>query len=552
MLKTGKSRLDIWGVITILLIVFYALFFIYPMAHLARMAFTDSSTGEFGFGNFIKFFSKPYYSTTLKNSFKVSIAATITTMLIGVPLAYFFSVYKIRGKKMLQMLIIISSMSAPFVGAYAWILMMGRSGVLTQFFGNALGITLPGIYGFGGMLLVFTTQMFSLVFLYVQGAMKKMDNSLLEASLNLGTGRIKRFFGIVLPLITPTILASALLVFMRVLSDFGTPMLIGEGYRTFPVALYNEFVGEVSQNKGFASAIALIAIVITTAIFLAQKYVTNRKSFSMSALNHIEPVKAKGLTNVLVHVFSYSVVGIAILPQLYVFYTSFFKTRGVLFIDGYSLDSYRNMFDKLGKSVSNTLIIPGLALVCVVALAVMIAYTTVRRRNVLTGAVDMLSMIPYIIPGTVLGIALLTSFNRKPLFLSGGIFIMVLALIIRRLPYTIRSSAGILHQLPISTEEASISLGASKMKTFWRITIPMMSSGIISGAILSWVTMITELSTAMILYTGNTKTLTVAIYEQIIRGNYGIAAALSTVLTVFTIVSLLIFNKISGGDDITM
>ena len=272
----------------------------------------------------------------------------------------------------------------------------------------------------------------------------------------------------------------------------------------------------------------------------------------MSALNHIEPVKAKGLTNVLVHVFSYFVVGIAILPQLYVFYTSFFKTRGVLFIDGYSLDSYRNMFDKLGKSVSNTLIIPGLALVCVVALAVMIAYTTVRRRNVLTGAVDMLSMIPYIIPGTVLGIALLTSFNRKPLFLSGGIFIMVLALIIRRLPYTIRSSAGILHQLPISTEEASISLGASKMKTFWRITIPMMSSGIISGAILSWVTMITELSTAMILYTGNTKTLTVAIYEQIIRGNYGIAAALSTVLTVFTIVSLLIFNKISGGDDITM
>lgn len=551
-LTKRKFKMDVWGVVTLLLILFYALFLIYPMAHLTRMAFTDSATGGFSLANFVRFFSKPYYSTTLSNSFKVSIAATITTMLIGVPLAYFFSVYEIKGKKTLQMLIIISSMSAPFVGAYAWILLMGRSGVLTKFFGNVLGITLPGIYGFGGMLLVFTTQMFSLVFLYIQGAMQKVDNSLLEASLNLGTGRFKRFFKIVLPLITPTILASALLVFMRVLSDFGTPMLIGEGYRTFPVVLYNEFVGEVSQNKGFASAIALIAIVITTGVFLLQKYVTNRKSFSMSSLNPIEPTKAKGLKNVLIHVFSYAVVGLAILPQVYVFYTSFLKTRGVIFVEGYSLDSYINMFDRLGKSITNTLVIPILALACVVVLAVMIAYTTVRRRNLLTGAVDLLSMIPYIIPGTVLGIALLTSFNRRPLLLSGGIFIMVLALVIRRLPYTIRSSVGILHQLPISTEEASISLGASKMKTFWRITIPMMSSGIISGAILSWVTMITELSTAMILYTGRTRTLTVAIYEQIIRGNYGIAAALSTVLTVFTVISLLIFNKISKGKEITM
>lgn len=552
MATTKKFKMDVWGVITICLILFYALFLIYPMGHLARMAFTDSATGGFSFVNFIKFFSKPYYSTTLSNSFKVSLAATLTTMIIGIPLAYFFSVYEIKGKKTLQMLIIISSMSAPFVGAYAWILLMGRSGVITKFFGNVFGITLPGIYGFGGMLLVFTTQMFSLVFLYIQGAMQKVDNSLLEASLNLGTGRFKRFFKVVLPLIMPTILASALLVFMRVLSDFGTPMLIGEGYRTFPVVLYNEFVGEVSQNKGFASAIAVIAVIITTVVFLLQKAVTNRKSFSMSALNPIEPVKAKGVKNVLIHIFSYFVIGMAILPQVYVFYTSFLKTQGVIFVEGYSFDSYINMFDRLGKSISNTIIIPMIALVFVVFLAVMIAYTSVRRRNVLTSTVDLVSMIPYIIPGTVLGIALLTSFNRRPLLLSGGIFIMVLALVIRRLPYTIRSSVGILHQLPISTEEASISLGASKMKTFWRITIPMMSSGIISGAILSWVTMITELSTAMILYTGRTKTLTVAIYEQIIRGNYGIAAALSTVLTALTVISLLIFNKISKGKDITM
>ena len=198
------------------------------------------------------------------------------------------------------------------------------------------------------------------------------------------------------------------------------------------------------------------------------------------------------------------------------------------------------------------MIIPLLALVVIVLLAVLIAYLVVRRRNALTNVVDVLSMIPYIVPGTVLGIALLIGFNKPPLLISGTMLIMVVALIIRRLPYTIRSSVAILQQIPMSIEEAAISLGASKMKAFFRITVPMMASGIISGAILSWVTMISELSTAIILYTGKTKTLTVAIYTEVIRGNYGTAAALSTIMTILTVISLLAFSKLNGGKDISL
>ena len=207
---------------------------------------------------------------------------------------------------------------------------------------------------------------------------------------------------------------------------------------------------------------------------------------------------------------------------------------------------------KLGRSIQNTIIIPLLARVVIVLLAVLIAYLVVRRRNALTNVVDVLSMIPYIVPGTVLGIALLIGFNKPPLLISGTMLIMVVALIIRRLPYTIRSSVAILQQIPMSIEEAAISLGASKMKAFFRITVPMMASGIISGAILSWVTMISELSTAIILYTGKTKTLTVAIYTEVIRGNYGTAAALSTIMTILTVISLLAFSKLNGGKDISL
>ena len=550
MKNNNRFRLDTWGFITLGVLALYLLFMVYPLGNLIKMAFYGDN--GFTMDNFIQFFSKRYYSSTLINSFKVSLAATVTSLLVGVPMAYFFSMYRIRGKKTLRILIIISSMSAPFVGAYAWILLLGRNGVVTNFLKDIFGFTPPDIYGFNGMLLVFTTQLFSLIFLYVAGALSKVDNSLLEASENMGCTGVMRFFKIVLPLITPTLLAGALLVFIRALSDFGTPMLIGEGYRTFPVILYTEFVGEVSQNKGFASAIAVIAIIITTVVFFGQNYISKRKSFSMNSLHPIEEKPLHGLKSVLIHLFCYVVVGIAILPQVYVIYTSFKKTSGTIYVEGYSLDSYVSMFTRLGNSVQNTIVIPVISLIAVVLLAVLIAYLSVRRRNVLSGTVDVMSMVPYIIPGTVVGIAMVTSFNQKPLAFTGTVFIMVVALVVRRLPYTIRSSVAILHQIPITIEEAALSLGSTKMKTFFRITVPMMSSGIVAGAILSWVTMISELSTAMILYTGRTQTLTVAVYTQIIRGNYGIAAAMASVLTILTIISLLIFNRLSKNGEITM
>ena len=548
--NSKRFRLDVWGWTTIVILLLYALFLLYPLSLLLKMAFSDGV--HFTLENFAKFFSRKYYSITLLNSFKVSIAATIASVVVGVVLGYFMSVFKVRGAKLLRMCIVMATMSAPFVGAYAWIMLLGRNGVITNFLSGLFGITMPDIYGFNGIMLVFVTQLFPLVFLYVQGAMSKMDASLMEASENLGCTGFKRFFTVVLPLISPTVLAGALLVFVRAMSDFGTPMLIGEGYRTFTVILYNEFVGEVSQNKGFASAIAIIAILITMVVYFSQNFVAKKQAFSMNALHRIEKKQLHGFSNFIVHFITYVVVGISILPQLYVVYTSFLKTSGQIYVAGYSLQSYQDMFSRLGRSIQNTIVIPAVSLLIVVFLAVLIAYVAVRRRNVLSGAVDVISMIPYVIPGTVIGIAMISAFNREPLVLTGGMLIMVVALVVRRLPYTIRSSVAILQQIPLYVEEAALSLGSSKPKAFFTVTLPMMSSGVLSGAILSWVTLISELSTAILLYTGKTQTLTVAIYTQIVRGNYGIASAMATELTVMTLLSLLIFNKISKDGDLTM
>jgi iron(III) transport system permease protein len=547
-----KSRNDVWSLVTLLVLGLYGLFLVYPLLNLFGQAVIDKSTGNLTLSYFHRFFSKPYYFNTLLNSFKVTFCVTILTVSLGTPLAYFFTRYNIWGKSFIRILIILSSMSAPFIGAYSWILLLGRSGVITTFFRSTLGIQIPSIYGFAGILTVLTLQLYPLIFLYVSGALKNVDNSLLEASDNLGCAGVKRFFVIIVPLIVPTLFAGGLLVFMRSLADFGTPMLIGEGFRTFPVTIFNEFISEMGGDDGFAAAISIIAIIITTFVFLVQRFFSTRKSFTMNSMNKIRPIEATGFTRFFIHLYTYVIVGLSIMPQVYIVYTSFKKVKGTTFVPGYSLGSYVDAFDKVGRAISNTLIIPGLGLVVIVFFAALIAYITVRRRNIFTSVADSVSMVPYIVPGSVVGITLLIAFNKPPIILSGTMLIMIIGLVLRRLPYTIRSSVAVLQQIPLNVEEAALSLGSSKLKAFFKITMPMMAAGLISGAILSWVTMISELSTAILLYVGRTKTLTVEIYTQIIRGNYGIAAALSTMLAILTVISLLIFNKVSRGEEISM
>lgn len=554
-MKQKSFKLDIWNGSGLFILITYLLFLVYPLGSLLKQAIVVS--GSLSLENFVTFFSKTYYSETLINSFKVSITATICALIVGILLAYLFAMYEFKGKKVLQILIVIASMSAPFIGAYSWILLLGRNGIITTFLANVFHITMPDIYGFTGITLVFTLQLFPLIFLYVSGAFKSIDNSLLEAAESMGSSGISRFFKVILPLLLPTILAGALLVFMRAFSDFGTPMLIGEGYRTFPVLIYTEFMSEVGGDASFASSLAVIAIIIALTIFLIQKYIANKNTFTMSSLHPISQRSIKGVKKAVVYIVSYGIVFLAILPQLYLIYTSFLNTQGMVFVPGYSLNSYREAFNRMGSAIFNTIRIPLMALVIVVIFSIFISYLTVKKKNTLTATIDILSMIPYIVPGTVLGISYLAAFNTGIansgiLAITGTALIIVISLTVRRLPYTIRSSVATLGQIPDSIEEAASSLGSSKLNTFARITVPMMVSGIVSGAILSWITMISELSTSILLYNVNTKTMPVAIYTEVIRGNYGIAAALSTILTAITVASLLLFMKVTKSDSITM
>ncbi|MFB1082098.1 ABC transporter permease [Jeotgalibacillus sp. JSM ZJ347] len=537
---------------TMIIFSVYALFLLYPLFSLLVTSVKDPGSGSFSLNYFTDFFTSAYYIESLWNSFKVTAAVTVISALVAVPLAYVMSTVKIKGAILITTLIIISSVSPPFIGAYSWILLLGRNGLITNFFQDYLNITIPDIYGFTGITLVLVLQLFPLVYIYTLGALRNVDASLIEAAESMQCTGIRKMTKVIVPLIIPTLLAGSLLVFMRALSDFGTPMLIGEGYRTIPVMIFTEFISEVGGDAGFAAAISVIVVIIASLVFLLQKYISKRKSFTMSALRSIEPKKSSGLASILAHTFVYGITAIALLPRIYVIYTSFLKTEGTVFLQQFSLDSYMISFDRLGSSIQITFMLAIAAMVIIVIMSVFIAYLTVRRPNKINDSLDTVSMFPFIVPGSILGIALLASFNSGPIILGGTAFIMIISFAIRRLPYTIRSSAAVLNQISKSVEEASISLGASNIKTFIKITLPMMASGIIAGSILSWINIFSELSTSIILYTGATRTMSIAIYTEVLRGSYGTAAALSTILTVVTVLSLLIFFKVSGKREVAI
>lgn len=548
-----QKHSPIWTFLALLVLALFLIFVVYPLVLILYKSVINPSDGSFTLENFTRFFTRKYYTNTLFNSFKVTIVATLISATLGLLMAYITRQYQIAGSKWLNICIVVSYLSPPFIGAYAWIQLLGRNGLFTKWINAIFGTSFGGIYGFAGIVLVFSLQSFPLVYMYVCGALQNLDNSLNEAAESLGANNFQRVTGIILPLVLPTVLASSLLVFMRVFSDFGTPMLIGEGYRTFPVVLYNQFMGEVTNDSYFAAALCVIIMAITLIFFFLQRWISHRHSYSMSALKPMLPRPQRTLPKILCHVFVYFVVLMAMLPQLTVIVTSFLKesTPGI-FTNQFSLVNYETIFSKNKLVIPNTYLYGLCAIALVIVLGVLIAYLAVRRKSIITTTVDTLTMLPYIIPGSVLGICFLYAFAKPPLALTGTAAIIIIALTVRRMPYTIRSSTAIISQISPSIEEAAVSLGASELRSFTEVTLPMMMPGVISGAIMSWVTVISELSSSIMLYRGSTQTLTVSVYTEVIRDCFGNAAAYSTVLTVTSVLSLLLFFKLTGRRDISV
>jgi iron(III) transport system permease protein len=540
-----SERPGFWSLVTLLGYLVVALFLIYPLFNVFKFAFLDKTTGVLSLSNVREFLGKAYYRQSFFNTMLVSLGGTLGALLLGLPLAYYTTRYKVWGRALLSTLAVMAMLSPPTIGAYSWIMLLGANGMLRNLL-LSLGIQFPTIYGPLGIILVFALHHYPYVFLLTSGALTTVDRTLEEAAENLGARGPRKFFRVTLPLVLPSVTSGALIAFMMCLSNFDTPMVIGRNYRVLATLAYNLFTSEMGESPGLASTISIFLIISATLVIFLQRYASGRRKYSSSLVNRPVVKTPRGITAVLAYLSSYLIVALSTLPLGLVVVYSFRKTSGPVFKPGFGLNSYIKVFGEVPKAFTNSLLFSVAAVVLIVIVGTLLGFVLARRRSVFAKALDPLLMIPYLIPGTVVGIGFIIAFRTPPLFLLGTGFIMILAYFIRRLPYSVRSSASILKQIDPALEEAAINLGAPPARSFRLVTMPLMVPGIVSGAIMSWVTAINEVSASILLYVGKTMTMPIRIFLSAVDGYYGPASAMSTILLAVTAIALYVVNRFFG------
>jgi iron(III) transport system permease protein len=376
------------------------------------------------------------------------------------------------------------------------------------------------------------------VFLLTSSALGSVDRAVEEAAESLGAGPLRRLWRVTLPLVLPSLSAGALLAFMMALANFGTPVVLDPGTRVLPTLAYQRFTSEVSSDLGIPSALCVVLVALSTAALLLQRWAASRRRVSADLLRRTRPRELPSARRWAAAAVCHGIVLLSTLPLGVVVWTSLRRTDGPVFHPGLSLDSYRQVLYGVRLAISNSFAYSVIAALGIALVGAALGYVVARRRDPLARALDPLLMIPYVVPGVAIGVAYALAWNDGPLVLTGTGAILILSAFIRHLPYTVRSSAAILQQVDPALEQAAVSLGASPARAFTDVTLPLMGPGLLSGTVLAWVTATGELSAALVLYVGDTVTMPVKVYLQVIDGSLGPAAALSTILLVATALPL--------------
>ncbi|MEI6388928.1 MAG: iron ABC transporter permease [Spirochaetota bacterium] len=543
--KGPPRRIDVWTFVTLGGFAIVAVFLVWPLSDVFRYSFTDKESGLLSFSNWVEFLSRKYYLRAFLHSMFIAVSTTALSLLFGIPLAFLTTRYRIRGSTALNTVAVLALLSPPFIGAYSWVTMLGRSGFLRLAL-DSVGIHVPPIYGALGIVLADSLQYYPFVSLMTAGALMTIDRSLEEASENLGASSTRTFFRVTLPLVLPSVTGGALIAFMMSLSNFGTPMIIGGNYLVLPTLAYNLFTSEVAERPGMASTVSLVLMLCAAAIIALQQWASTRRKYASMLVNRPVIKSLRGLKSALAHSVCYFIVGLSALPLAVVVFYSFKNTKGPVFTKGFGFESYRQILFDVPKTVMNSFAYSLIAVALIAVVGTLLGFILARRRTLAARILDPLLMIPYIVPGTVLGIGYIVAFNRKPFFLVGTSIIIIMTYFIRRLPYSVRSASSILRQIDPALEEAGINLGSPPGRTFRTITLPLMKAGIISGAIMSWVTSMNELSASILLYVGRTMTMPIKVYLSVLDGFFGTASAMSTILLVVTGIALYLVNRWTG------
>jgi iron(III) transport system permease protein len=490
------------GVLVAVLLLLLTAGILYPLLEVLSVAVLDG--GRPTLQPLVAFFARPLFREALLNTLLSGVLAVVFGSLIGVPLALLAVRYRFPGRGLLTVLGVLPLVVPPFVGAVAFQQILGRSGAVNLVLLERFGFTVPFMEGLAGVVLVQTLHYFPFILLNTAAALAGLDRSLEEAAQNLGASGVRLFRRVLLPLALPGYAAGALLTFIRVIDDLGTPLMLNYTKLLAPQAYVRITTVGLTDVDGYVICVVLVALSLG-ALWLSKASLARGEFAALRPGGETPPVALGPGGSVLAWLVALALLGPALLPHLGIALLSVSKVWSLTPLPTvYTVGNYGEILFRSPEFIWNTLRYALLAAAADVVLGAVIGWLLLRGRAPGRRWLDPIATMPLAIPGVVIAVGYLRVFHGwkvpglgEPL--TSTWFILVIVYAMRRLPYTVRGAYAALQQLPIALEEAGQNLGANRARTFRRITLPLMGRGLLAGGLLAFITSAVDLSSTILL-----------------------------------------------------
>ncbi|WP_138207560.1 ABC transporter permease [Haloimpatiens lingqiaonensis] len=476
----------------------------------------------------------------LFNSLFIATIVTIISTVISYFIALYISFSKNKGKKIVLLTLLLTMISPPFVSSLAYITLFGRRGLITH---KLLHLSINP-YGWKGVVLMQCFGHISFATLILIGVMKTIDKNMVKASLDLGGNPLQTLFKVIIPLSKPGIIVSVLITFVKSLSDFGTPIIIGGDFTVLATEAYLNIAG--SSNLSKAAAINVLLLIPALIAFVVYSfYMKNLQGFSYMSLKSPdsgeETLKFPKIFNSIIVFITWFFVIFMLVQYASIILSAFLNYSGNKYY--FTLEYFKNFkYGKL-KSVLRSVIYSFIAAVLGSLIGVLISYYIDRRNFVGNKLVDFISTLPYMLPGPFLGLGYILAFNDYPLALTGTASIVVLNCIFKQIPIATKAGSALMKNISIETENAAKDVGAHNIFVIKDIVFPMLKPAFAISAVNFFTATMTTVGAIIFLITPSAKVATVEMFNDIKSGNYGLGSVWATIIIIITLLVNITFSK---------
>ena len=520
----------------------------------ARAVITD---GRLSFSTAWQTLCESENAVMIGNSLLLGVLVVIVSTIIAAPLAYLFSRTKFARYRAFDIIFMIPFMTPPYIASMGWILFMQKRGLLQQLLPFMEGCE-NWFFSLGGLVAVMSFHVFPFMLTMLKNAMLNIPSSLEEAGAVFGAGFWARMKKIFLPLLSGNYAIGALLVFVKTISEYGTPSTLGKriGFEVFTTEIHRyATVAPVAFGKSATLASVLIGICLC--MWMLQNYITTKKSYNLVSGKGSRFVEVKLSKPVTVLSWTYIILVLLIavgVPYFSVISTSLIKLRGFGFAKGnFTFQHYIDLFTENTKGLSalgNSFFLAVTAATICAVLGTVLVLAVRNSKSKLKKVVEAMGLLPEMLPGIVLVIGIMLFWNQiynvLPLYNTMGI--MVVAYVVLFLPYTVQYVTSSFTQINSSLMSAGQVFGGSPFYIFRRITLPLISKGIVTGWMMTFIIAFRELVTASLIAPPNTLVISTYIVREFEQGSVSVGMAMAVLCVLFTTTALLILNTVIAKD----